>query len=63
VEATPVFQLFGLAGVGDSAMPATNAPRHGGAIGYHVRPGAHNLLLTDWNYFMDFADGHWRSKP
>ncbi len=62
VEAGPVYKLFGLDGVGDPAMPKPNAPRHAGAIGYHVRPGVHNLLLTDWNYYMDFADGHWKTK-
>ncbi len=61
VEAAPVFQLFGLAGVGNPAQPEDNAPRHTGAIGYHVRPGAHNLLLIDWNFYMDFTDRHWRA--
>jgi hypothetical protein len=60
VEAGPVFQLFGLRGVGRPTMPGTNAPRHDGAIGYHVRPGAHNLLLIDWNFYMDFTDRHWK---
>lgn len=59
VEAGPVYKLFGLQGVGDPAMPQASAPRHEGAIGYHMRPGAHNLLLADWNYYMDFADRHW----
>ena len=59
VEAGPVYELFGLNGVGDATMPAVNSPRHDGAIGYHMRTGKHNLLLADWNYFMDFADQHW----
>lgn len=62
VEAAPVFQLFGLGGVGDSKAPADNAPRHEGAIGYHVRPGGHNLLKTDWSFYMDFADRHWKPR-
>jgi hypothetical protein len=61
VEAGPVYGLFKLPGVGDPVMPKPNAPRHAGSIGYHVRPGAHNLLLTDWNYYMDFADRHWKA--
>jgi len=62
VEAAPVFQLFGLAGVGSPAQPENNAPRHAGAIGYHVRPGAHNLLLVDWNFYLDFTDRHWKAS-
>lgn len=60
VEAGPVYKLFGLAGVGEPTQPADNAPRHVGAIGYHVRPGAHNLLHTDWTFYLDFADRHWK---
>lgn len=59
LEASPVYQLFGLTGVGEATMPKVSAPRHAGAIGYHMRPGVHNLMLTDWNYYMDFADRHW----
>lgn len=62
VEAGAVYRLFGLAGVGDPAMPAVNSPRHDGAIGYHMRTGKHNLLLADWNYYMDFADRHWAKR-
>jgi hypothetical protein len=56
----PVFQLFGLKGVGGATTPPDNAPRQAGAIGDHVRPGAHNLLLTDWNFYMDFANRNWK---
>ncbi len=60
VEAGPVYRLFGLDGVGSSDLPSINAPRHSGAIGYHVRTGGHDLTAVDWNYFMDFTDHHWR---
>lgn len=59
VAAAPVFKLFGLDGVGAPDLPADNSPRHAGAIGFHVRPGGHNLLLVDWKFYMDFADRHW----
>ncbi len=62
VEAGRVYQLFGLAGVGDPMMPKVDSPRQDGAIGYHMRAGAHNLLLVDWNHYMDFADRHWTKR-
>ncbi len=31
----------------------------GGQVGYHRRPGMHELLGYDWERFMDFADQHW----
>lgn len=37
-------------------MPAINTPSLSGKVAYHVREGAHNLTLKDWNFFMDFAD-------
>lgn len=32
-----------------------------GKTGFHIREGAHNMLLKDWNWFMDFADNQWNS--
>lgn len=30
-------------------------------VDYHIRPGGHDLNLTDWKVYMDFADRHgWR---
>lgn len=37
-------------------MPPMNTPVVGGKTAYHVRDGVHNLLLKDWNWFMDFSD-------
>jgi hypothetical protein len=62
VEAGPVYKLFGLEGVGDATMPKPNSPRHDGSIGYHMRTGKHNLILVDWNYYMDFTDRHWPTR-
>lgn len=32
----------------------------GGAIGYHRRPGRHNVMPYDWERFLDFADQKWK---
>jgi hypothetical protein len=57
-EASPVYALFKLPGLGAKEFPAVDAPIQSGKIGYHVRPGTHNLLESDWQRFMDFADQH-----
>jgi hypothetical protein len=58
VHASPVFRLFGLEGLSSAVMPAAEKPIHDGHLGYHLRPGKHNLTEYDWNCFMDFADQH-----
>lgn len=50
----------------DVVLPA-HMPRPGGAIlgpiSFHVREGGHNILLEDWNAYMNVADGIWRKSP
>ena len=55
-NSVPVFQLLKTKTSLPETMPPLNQPVHGGKAGYHIRDGAHNLLLKDWNWFMDFAD-------
>jgi hypothetical protein len=58
VHAAPVYNLFGLEGLGTTEMPGPESPLHSGSIGHHIRTGKHNLTLYDWTRFMDFADKH-----
>lgn len=56
----PVFNLFKPSSSLPSVIPPLNTPVYGGKTGFHIRNGGHNLLLKDWNWFMDFADQQWR---
>jgi pimeloyl-ACP methyl ester carboxylesterase len=56
VAASPVYELFGIKGLNKTIMPKTDSSLHEGFIGYHLRPGKHNLTLYDWQRFIEFAD-------
>lgn len=56
VAASSVYELFGLKGLVATVMPKPEVPLQEGSIGYHLRDGEHDLLTSDWNHFMDFAD-------
>jgi hypothetical protein len=55
VAAGPVWRLFGREGLGTDVYPPVGEPV-GQTVGYHVRPGPHDLLEFDWQQFADFAD-------
>ena len=59
VKASPVYSLYKPTAIGAETIPAPEKPLHQSSIGYHVRTGKHDLTLVDWNFYMDFADGHW----
>ena len=54
--AQPAYKLFGLNPGLSLNMPPLNQQVISSKIGFHIRDGVHNLLLRDWNCFMDFAD-------
>lgn len=56
--AEPVYALFGKAGLGVAEPPAPDSSV-GDSVGYHSRTGKHDILLFDWERYMDFADRHW----
>lgn len=54
VHAAPVYELFGLSGLGREPFPAIGEHIHGQQVGYHLRQGIHDLTLFDWQLYMDF---------
>lgn len=55
-NAVPVFKIFQKGTILPEAMPPLNKPVTSFNVGYHIRDGGHNMLLKDWNWFMDFGD-------
>ncbi len=58
-HAGPVYKLFGLEGLPADEMPPLSRPALG-TIGYHIRPGRHDVTNYDWDRYMDFADKHFK---
>jgi hypothetical protein len=64
VHAAPVYALFGHKALGTTELPGIGGAIHGDRAHYHLRPGKHNLILTDWQHYWDFADRvYGRTKP
>jgi len=59
--ATPVYELFGKTGLSETDFPPLDhALQHD--IGFNCHTGKHDVLPTDWDNFLDFADAHFGKK-
>ncbi len=53
--ATPVYELFGKTGITETSFPLLDQPlKHDLWLNCHV--GKHDVLPSDWDKFLDFAD-------
>ncbi len=56
-HASPVYELYGKKGLTNQDPPPLSQPIHE-SIGYHIRPGKHDVTDYDWEQYMAFAKKH-----
>ena len=57
VHAASVYELYGYKGLETIEMPELNQPIMN-RIGYHIRPGKHDVMDIDWQNYILFAKKH-----
>lgn len=55
--ADAVYRFLGTNGFPNGPFPALNQPLTG-QIGFHIRPGGHDVKMFDWIQFLNFSDLH-----
>jgi hypothetical protein len=60
-EVGKVYLLYKKTGLGTQEMPLPNSSV-GETVGYHIREGIHDILLYDWQQYMNFTDKHFKIK-
>ena len=56
--ASPAWELYGKKGLVEDRPYAIGRAFQEGSVGYHLRPGGHDLAQYDWDRYLDFADRH-----
>jgi len=56
-DADSFYNFLGLEGLPHKRDPALKESIQG-TLGYHVRPGGHNILQYDWEQYIKFAKKH-----
>ena len=62
VHAGPVYKLLGRPDLGTDQMPPPGKPILS-TLGYHIRPGKHDITAYDWQQYLAFADRHLKAPP
>lgn len=56
VNSSPVYKLYGFETLSATELPAPNSSLSSEIMGYHLREGKHDIVIFDWQHFIDFAD-------